>query len=190
MVKVLTGVQPGQVSEAEAEVIAGAPTQQLQERVPQAKGLDSLLTEAPVEDVAAGIQAGAEAEIDIQQQREREAVPDIITRRDDPPITEWEIKQAADDASTGDQTDGGLADRAKNMANVFTTGGYLVGGLQSKHGGVPKQIAETTGALTPEGTLDRGFLQMASVITENFFAGAQFGAPAEGAAPELSLIHI
>ena len=187
MVKVLTGVQPGQASEVESKVVAaGSPVRELQEKVPQPSILDSIIEEsaAPVEDVAAGIQAGAEAEIDIQQQREREAVPDIITRRDDPPITQWEIKQAADDASTGVQTDGGMADRATNMANVFTTGGYLVGGLQSKHGGVPKEIAETTGAMTPEGTLDRGFLQMASVITENFFAGAQFGAPAEGAAPE------
>ena len=180
MVKVLTGVQPGQVSEAEAEVIAGAPVQQLQERVPQAKGLDSLLESADVPAVAAGVQAGAEAELAIQEQREREAVPDIITRRDEPPTVAWEVKQSAEDASTGPQTDGGLAARATNLASSFTTGGLRLGGLQSKHGGAAKEIATATGALTPEGTLDRGFLQMMSVITENQIAGLAFADGEQG----------
>ena len=35
MAKILTGVQPGQVSDIEQEVIAGAPAQELKERVPQ-----------------------------------------------------------------------------------------------------------------------------------------------------------
>ena len=68
MVKVLTGVQPGQASEVESKVVAaGSPVRELQEKVPQPSILDSIIEEsaAPVEDVAAGIQAGAEAEIDI-----------------------------------------------------------------------------------------------------------------------------
>ena len=179
MVKVLTGAQPGQVSEAEAETIATAPTRELQERTPQAEealGLDSLLEEAPdvgLPEVAAGVEAAAEQEIDIQQQREREAVPDIITRRDNPEVMEWDRNQSAKKASTSRDTDGGLRVRAKNLADVFTTDHYI-GGLQSKHGGAPKEIAQTTGALTPEGNLDRGFLQMMSVVTENFLVSSQF----------------
>ena len=178
MVKVLTGVQPGQASEAEAAVIAGAPAQQLKERVPQPKGLDSLLEAAPVEDIAAGVQAGAEAEIqqqqDIEQQREREAVPDIITRRDQPPLTAWD-PTAAKKASSDPHSDGGLAARAANMATVFSSAGqYSLGGLQSKHGGAAKELASTVGAVDPEGNLNRDFLQMASVITENKIAGLAF----------------
>ena len=172
MVKVLTGVQPGQVSDAEAEVIANAPVQQLQERVPQAQDLASFLSstpEATVDEVAAGIGAGVEAEADLTAQREREAVPDIISRRENPPLVEWQIKTKAnaDQASTGPQEDGGLSARATNMADAFTTGDWFLGGLESKHGGAVKDLATKTGALNPEGTLDRGFLQMASVITEN-----------------------
>ena len=185
MVKVLTGAQPGQASEVEQKVIAaGSPVADLQERTPQASSIlggivqDAAQT-APVEDIAAGVGAGVEAQIASDQalaaQREREAVPDIITRRDNPETVRWEIKQTADSASTGPQTDGGLADRAKNLATAFTTGGLFLGGLQSKHGGVPKQIAETTGAIDPNGNLDRGFLQMMSVITENHIAGLAFG---------------
>jgi len=70
------------------------------------------------------------------------------------------------------------------MADAFSTGGLHIGGLQSKHGGAAQEVAVAVNALTPEGTLDRGFLQMASVITENFFAGAQYAEGVEGAAPE------
>ena len=188
MVKVLTGVQPGQVSEAEAEVIAGAPAQELQERVPQAQGLDSLLQATPEvspEATLGAVGEGIEVAANVELQREREAIPDIITRRDNPEVVAWETKQKADDASTGPQTDGGLAARATNMADAFTTGGLHLGGLQSKHGGVVQEVASATNALTPEGTLDRGFLQMASVITENFFAGAQYSDGVEGATPEV-----
>ena len=185
MVKVLTGVQPGQVTEAEADVIAGAPAQQLQERVPQATSLDSLLEPTPAAPPAAapeevlgaveeGVTAGLQAEEAIAAQREREAVPDIITRRDNPEVVAWQTKQSADQASTGPQTDGGLAARATNLATAFTAGGLHLGGLQSKHGGAAKEIASTVGALTPEGTLDRGFLQMMSVITEDTIAGLAF----------------
>ena len=193
MVKVLTGVQPGQASEVEAQVAAGAPVADLQQQVPQAEPgslqefLETPTAPAPTlaEEAAATIGEGVDEGLaavsdpifaeDIEAQREREAVPDIITRRDNPETVRWETRQAADAASTGPQTDGGLAARATNMASAFTSGELFVGGLQSKHGGVPKEIAETTGALTPEGTLDRGFLQMMSVITENHIAGLAFG---------------
>ena len=184
MVKVLTGVQPGQVSEAEAETIATAPTRELQERTPQAEalGLDSLLEENPeagLPEVAAGIEAAAEQEIDIQQQREREAVPEIYERRDNPQLLEWDREQAASKANTEPKEDGGLEARATNFADLFTTDLYL-GGLQSEKGGAAKQIAQATGALTPEGTLDRGFLELTSLITENFFASAQYQAGLSG----------
>ena len=186
MVKVLTGVQPGQVSEAEAETIATAPTTELQTRTPQAKDVDfkTWLEETPeagVPEVAAGIEAAAEQELAVQEQRERELIPDIITRRDNPELIEWDRKNAADNASTKPDTDGGLAARATNLADVFTNE-YFIGGLQSERGGAAKEIAEATGALTPEGTLDRGYLQMMSVITENFFASAQHQAGESGVA--------
>lgn len=195
MVKVLTGAQPGQATEAEAQVIAGAPTADLKERVPQPKGLDSLLEEASVEDVAAGVEAGAEQEIAVQQQREREAVPDIITRRDTadqrvdewgykPTLTDTDLKKSALDASTSSDPDGGLGARSRHMADAFTTGGLHLAGLTSEHGGAAKQVVQATGALTPEGTLDRGFLQMMSVITENQLAGDRFGIAPEGVEPE------
>ena len=181
MVKVLTGVQPGQATEAEAEVIAGAPAAQLKERVPQAQGLDSLLAAAPVEDIAAGIGAGVEAEIaqqeDVAAQREREAVPDIISRRDEPPLTEWKRQGevAAVNANSGPQSDGGMAARATNMAEKFSgVGEWKLGGLQSKHGGAAKEVATTVGAIDPEGNLNRDFLQMMSVITENQFSDLAF----------------
>ena len=180
MVKVLTGVQPGQVSEAEAETIATAPTKELETRTPQAKDVDfkTWLEETPeagVPEVAAGIEAAAEQELAVQEQQEREAIPDIITRRDDPELLEWDRKQNANKASTTTDDDGGLADRAVNMADVFTKDLFLVG-LTHELGGAAKDIVQTTGALTPEGTLDRGFLQMMSVVTENFFASSQYRA--------------
>ena len=180
MVKVLTGAQPGQVSEAEAETIATAPTKELETRTPQAKDVDfkTWLEETPeagVPEVAAGIEAAAEQEIGIQQQREREAIPDIITRRDNPELLEWDRKQDADKANTTTDDDGGLGARASNMAKVFTNDLY-VAGLTQKAGGAAKDVAQATGALTPEGNLDVGFLNMMSVITENFFASSQYRA--------------
>ena len=185
MVKVLTGVQPGQVSEAEAEVIAGSPVADLQERVPQSQGLDSLLAAAPVEDIAAGVGAGVEAELGLQEQREREAVPDIISRRDNPPLVAWSTK-SAEDANSGPQTDGGLAARAKNLADRFTGlgAGLAVGGLKSKHGGAAKEVMSSTGALDIEGNISRDFLQMMSVITENQFADLAFSQGVEGVQQE------
>ena len=183
MVKVLTGVQPGQATEAEAEVIAGAPAAQLKERVPQAQGLDSLLAAAPVEDIAAGIGAGVEAEIaqqeDVAAQREREAVPDIISRRDEPPLTEWKRQGevAAVNANSGPQSDGGMAARATNMADKFGgVGEWKLEGLKGELGAsrAPRELIQQVGAVDPEGNLNRDFLQMMSVITENQFADLAF----------------
>ena len=193
MVKVLTGVQPGQVSEAEAEVIAGAPTQQLQERVPQAKGLDSLLEatpevspEATLDAVGAGVEAGIAREEEVAAQREREAIPDIITRRDNPEVVEWKRRtdEGAESASVDPKGDGGLADRAIVMADKFSAGDLGLGGLTPAASNVVKDTLAASNAIDPEGNFDRGFLQMASVITENFFAGAQYSEGVEGAAVE------
>ena len=136
MVKVLTGVQPGQASEVEQKVIAGSPVEKLQERTPQPSILSGIVAEAaqsaPVEDISAGVQAGAEAELAIQSQQEREAVPDIDTRAatDAPVGWDFESKQAAAKAANnGDRGDGGLEARADFMAGVFTEGQRGIGGL-------------------------------------------------------------
>ena len=126
MVKVLTGAQPGQLSEAEAQVVAGAPTAELKERVPQAEGFDSLLQEASLEDVTAGIEAGAQQEIAHQQQLERDRVPTLHERaQDTETVHEWDTPViAARKLKEGKippaRPDLGLKKRSEHMASMFS----------------------------------------------------------------------
>ena len=90
---------------------------------PQEEGsaIDQLLSEQ----VGAGIEAGIQREQEIADQREREAVPDIITRRDDESRVDVynfkgiDAEKSVDNANSGPNTDGGLADRSRNMAKLL-----------------------------------------------------------------------
>ena len=130
--------------------------------------------------VQEGITAGIEQEQALEEQKERERVPDIITRRDDEArIDEYDYnqeraKKLIDDANNGPSGDGGLANRAKGMAELRDTTKFKIAGLQFGQGPV-KQVLDTTNAIDPDGKLNKGFLQMASVITENAIANLAHG---------------
>lgn len=173
MVKVLTGVQPGQVSEAEAEVIAGAPTAELKERVPQAQGLDSLLQEASVEDVSAGIEAGVQEEL----QRETERVPTLHERAaDTTTVHEWTAPaQAAMNVKQGKvppkSADGGLKRRAATMAETFSSPNSLASlaitptTVGRPHIGDPQALAQAEAEVNP-GSLIAALNRSGAVTTE------------------------
>ena len=133
--------------------------------------------------VAEGINAGIEQEQAVAEQAEQERVPDIISRRDDDTRVDTydysgklaQQKKAADNANDGTDPNGGLSARASNMATAVTSKQIGLSGLGPSADNNVKQTFETVGAIGTDGNLDRGFLQMAAVVTENTIATLAFG---------------
>ncbi len=155
--------------------------------------LDGIIADAGAAETAGiveeGINAGLEQEQAIEEQREAEAVPDIITRRDDESRVDvydysGNRKAAADKASQGPSADGGLAERSKNMANSITEKSVGLGGLTTAASNPIKETYDAIGVLDETGKLDKGFLQMTSVITENLIAELAHGEGLEGVTNE------
>ena len=118
----------GQIDELTERAHADLPVQEVvqeqAEPTPTGGNIEALLSGAPdLETLQEGVQAGAEAEIAVQQQQERERVPDIISRRDDETRVDnynYSDKRAqAAAASKGASDDGGLAQRSKNMGQLL-----------------------------------------------------------------------
>ena len=118
-----TSVTPGQATQLD-QAAAALPQQQLEQATPQASSGSSLfdkVAEASVEDVAAGVQAGAEAEIGRQEQLERERVPTIAERAaDTQTVHKWDPTADYYDLPAAPKTDGGLKARAGKMATIFS----------------------------------------------------------------------
>lgn len=194
MAKVLTGVNPGQVSEAQAEVIAGAPAAELQERTPQAgpSSLDDLLapaidpaTPAPVatEAVAEGIGAGLEAEAAAAEVAEAERVRQEIRPvqeriNDTSRVDRWGPKQP-----DMPETYGGIFTRANALGDAVAQGTIRprFGTEASRAARAEKGIAaplfeaaNASGAVV-NNTIDPDFAKMASIVTENVIANAAHG---------------
>ena len=186
----------GQIAQLEELAAADLPTGPQVEAEASTGGsgsiLEGIVNAAPDPEIAGiveeGINAGLEQEQAVAEQREKEAVPDIISRRDDTArIDVYDYagkKAAADAANNGPSSDGGLADRSKNMANKITGKEVSLKGLSSFAGPNPlKDTFETIGVLD-QGTLNKGFLQMSSVITENLIADLAYGQALEGVVNE------
>ena len=135
--------------------------------------------------VEEGINAGLDQEQAVADQREAERVPDIISRRDDEAridvydhqgkiAAKAEQAQKANQANDGVDANGGLQARARNLANSFEARELGLGGLGPSGVGAVKGALTSSKALTPEGSVDKGFLQMMSVITENTLATLAF----------------
>ena len=149
--------------------------------------LDQGLADLDAGIIEEGVTAGLDKEQDLADQREREQVPDIITRRDDQArvdtydykgkIAEAEATRLAKVKEANDGTDpnGGLSARASNMANLVTTKKLGIGGLSKAADNQIKTAFHSVGAIDVDGNFDRGFLQMASVVTENTVANLAFG---------------
>ena len=169
----------GQLTDLEQASQAQLPVEQEQETVePAGSAVDNLLEQQDVQPlVDEAIGAGLEQEGAIQEQKEKEAVPDIISRRDDANrIDQYQYKapeKKAEEANTGPSGDGGMAQRARNMADVVQSGELSLAGLKAGSNLVTKTMQDM-GAIKEDGTVDRPWLQMASVITENFMNGAQY----------------
>ena len=168
------------------------PVQEEASQSPQSGGgsiLEGIVADAGSSEIGGiveeGINAGLEREQQLEEQRKTEAVPDIISRRDDETtvntydynekIAKKEQARKANLANDGVDPHGGLSARAKNMADTITNKSVGLGGLTAAASNPIKQTFETVGALDPEGNLDKGFLQMASVVTENTIATLAFG---------------
>ena len=164
--------------QVEEEVTQESPPTILQGIVEQSSLAESDPETAGI--IEEGINAGISQEQALVEQKERERVDDIITRRDDPTrVDRYDYagniaKQKADMANKGPSSDGGLATRSKAMAAISDSDTFKITGLQYGQGPV-KQVLDTTAAFNPEGKLDKGFLQMTSVITENLIANVMHG---------------
>ena len=164
--------------QVEEEVTQESPPTILQGIVEQSSLAESDPETAGI--IEEGINAGISHEQALEEQRERERVDDIITRRDDPTRVDrydyaGEIaKKKADMANQGPSSDGGLATRSKAMAAISDSDTFKIHGLQYGQGPV-KQVLDTTTAIDPDGKLDKGFLQMASVVTENMISNVIHG---------------
>ena len=164
--------------QVEEEVTQESPPTILQGIVEQSSLAESDPETAGI--IEEGINAGISQEQALVEQKERERVDDIITRRDDPTrVDRYDYagniaKQKADMANKGPSSDGGLATRSKAMAAISDSDTFKITGLQYGQGPV-KQVLDTTNAFNPEGKLDKGFLQMTSVITENLVANIMHG---------------
>ena len=138
-----------------------------------------------------GINEGIAQEQAIEEQKQTEAVPDIISRRDDESrVDVYDYagkKAAANAANNGPSSDGGLADRSKNMANKITGKELGLKGLTSQADNNLKNTFDSIGVLEPTGDLNKGFLQMSSVITENLIADLAHGEALEGVVNEVKL---
>ena len=182
----------GQVDELTQRAHADLPVQEVVEEkaepAPTSGNIEALLAGAPdVDAIGDAVQAGAEAEIAVQQQQERERVPDIISRRDDETrvdnynYSDQRAKAAA--ASKGASDDGGLAQRSKNMGQILSQNNpeiAAIGGIGTSSNNILKDTLITAGAFTPEGTINKQFGNMMSVITEDAFAKLSFNEPIEG----------
>ena len=186
------------------------PTEQIGEQIPttqpQQTGtfIDDVAAAASLEDVQAGIQAGAEAEIETAQQQERERVPTLKERQGDTTtVHRWDpMKQPATPRS-----DGGMAARATNMVGMFGGGdpsvslGITPVGQESRAAalagdtsavadiaaeGTPGSLTAAlnrSGAVTTSqradntwaNKVDDTMLMVGSVVTERMFSDAAFG---------------
>ena len=94
------------------------PTDPQQGQVPTPQGTGTFIDDlaaAPVEDIQAGIQAGAEAEIAQQQQLEQERIPTLKERQSDTEVQKWDPLSSPATPST----DGGMKSRAEEMVSKF-----------------------------------------------------------------------
>ena len=152
---------------------------------PQGSAIDQLLTAESEpgigEIVEEGINAGIQREQELADQREREAVPDIITRRDDQSRVDVynykgvDAEKEVDTANSGPDADGGLAARARNMSKLVKSRDLGLSGLTAAASNPIKETFQSMGVLSPEGELDPQFMQMTSVITENAIANLAYG---------------
>ena len=194
----ISTVKSGEIADVAKIAHADLPIQQegTEEVVesPQGSAIDQLLN-APIDaETAQAVQegtiAGIEAEQALTEQREREAVPDIISRRDDKGRVDvydykgLEAEKAVDSANSGVSEDGGLSARARNMSALITGKELGLGGLTAAAQNPIKQTFDSMKVLNTDGVLDKGFLQMSSVITENAIANLAYGEGLEGAVPD------
>ena len=181
MGKFNTTTQGGQISELDKLSTVDLPTGIQEETVESSPPagtsvLDSLPDADVLDAVREGTEAGIEQEQVVQEQQEREFVPDIITRRDDPNRVDfYDRKSPAKEVSEQALSeDGGLSARSKNMANKVANKEVTVQGLGIRGDNIIKESFTAAQVLDETGNLDKGFLQMASVITENTFADLAF----------------
>ena len=183
------------------------PTDPAQGQVPTPQGTGTFiddLADAPVEDIQAGIQAGAEAEIVQQQQLEQERIPTLKERQSD---TETIHKWGPTSPPAAPSTDGGMSERAIGMAGKFggasplTTMGITPPTTEARtaaKAGDTAQVATIASANKPgslvaafnriggvnsnqrtDGTwsneIDPALIMTGSVVTEKMFAESAFG---------------
>ena len=179
-----TTVQPGQITELQEKAIAKLPTgQPIQEEGTELSSFADLVADrepvaAPIPDEGLIPQEEAVAE-----DLERGRVPTLTERSQQTAIpSRWRQQEAPPVISD----DGGINQRARNMANKFSTNSSWTGGLgispaADKEAGGLSSVLSKTGAIVnqskvekPDGTgvgfqtdIDPLFLQVGSVVTEN-----------------------
>lgn len=188
MGKFTTTTQGGQISELDklaAESAVELPVSPTEETTtsPQT-GTGSILEGIPGAPIDAetagiideGITAGLEKEQAIAEQREREFIPDIGTRRDDTGRIDTYFHRSEDKikAEENASSDGGMMVRAKNMADKVSSGVVSIQGLSTRGQGPVKEIFTNLNVVDPQGSLDHTFLAIASTVTENVIADIAF----------------
>ena len=180
----------GQIDELTQKAHADLPVGEVvsqEEPAPTSGNIEALLSSAPdLETLQEGVQAGAEAEIAADQQRERERVPDILTRFQSPEENTWnysDTRAKAAAASKGASDDGGLKQRSRNLGQMLESGDksvLAIGGLRAQDTNPIKDVLSTIEAITPDGTFNNQFGNILSVITENRISQLAFNEPIEG----------
>ena len=186
----ISTAQAGELSAIQQEAQADLPVQEVQEvaeESPQGGNIDALLSAPDVDTLAAGVEAGAEAEIAQQQQIEREQIPDIKTRMTTDTTNNYnysmERAQAqAKAANSGPSMDGGMNARARILGESLASNNkdtITIGGLSNPLNTI-KGILDTTGAFDANGNIDARFGSIMSVITEDAMNKLSFNEPLPG----------
>ena len=175
----ISTARPGQMTVLDQLVADQLPVQAEAAAEAPAPGTSPVAPSAPetapmVEEAAL---AGLDREAALEEQRQREQVPDIKTRRmDEARVDKYDFKgeESAKQATSAPSSDGGLSARAKNMAQAFEQGRMNIGGIGPHANNEMKAKFQNMGVVSPEGVVEPNFLMTMSAVTENMFAGTLF----------------
>ena len=149
----ISTVQPGQVDEA-AKTIVETPTEQVQERVPQANAFEALLAGEPTDVDAAAQEITTEADVDpdIAAQQERERVKPLGERFKEATIGSTKWKTATQSKSEVNDTNSGIENvraRSRNMIKLVEdkklSGGWGLSSALKHEGKAVKEIFKAEG---------------------------------------------
>ena len=187
----------GQLSEIEKRAQVALPTQEVEQAAPEsppspsASSLDQLMAGPQAQtlppeyqaDVEAAVPGAVEAGVQAGLEVERQAVPSLKERAQNPAVDNWNIKRPntrTDNVKIGNEADGGLRTRAQGMVKSVQEGkiapsaGFI--GESPTEGSFASALNKA-GAITKNefgNVPNPEYAYVASVVTENTMADLSF----------------